>query len=275
MRTSLLAVLALATGGSALAHDVWIQPTSFNVTAGAAVPVTVLVGHGTFRQRWGVTNDRVLRFQDISSAGRIDRRAAINPDRGTSDAVLSFATAGTHMLVLESSHATSVLPSIRFNDYLKVEGLTPAIATRTRLGLNDKDRRETYSRRAKALIQVGTVTGDQSFVTRPVGLSLEIVPQKSPYALAAGEALPVQILYDGKPLAGATVKLNNLDFDTRPLAVKLSDAAGRTAFDVPRRGKWQLNVIWTKPLTGNPSADFDTTFSSLTFGFASPARTPG
>ena len=270
MRASLLVVLALAAGGTALAHDVWIQPASFNVAPGAAVPITVLVGHGTFRQRWGVASDRVLRFQDISSAGAVDRRTAINPDRGASDAVLSFTGAGTHMLVLESSHATSVLPSIRFNDYLKVEGLTPAIAARTRLGMNDKDGRETYSRRAKALVQVGTVGGDQAFVTRPVGLSLEIVPQKSPYALAPGEALPVQILYEGKPLPGATVKLNNLDFDTRPLAVKLSDAAGRTAFDVPRRGKWQLNVIWTKPVTGNPAADFDTTFSSLSFGYGPP-----
>jgi uncharacterized GH25 family protein len=268
MRASLLIVLALGVGGAALAHDVWVQPASFNVAVGVPVPVTVLVGHGTFRQRWGVPNDRVLRFQDISAAGSIDRRTAINPDRGASDAVLSFTGVGTHMLVLESSHAGSVLPSIRFNDYLKVEGLTPAIAARARLGQNDKDGRETYSRRAKALVQVGTVTGDQAFVTRPVGLSLEIVPQKSPYALATGEALPVQILYEGKPLAGATVKLNNLDFDMRPIAAKLSDAAGRTSFDVPRRGKWQLNVIWTKPVTGNPAADFDTTFSSLTFGYA-------
>jgi uncharacterized GH25 family protein len=271
MRASLFVVLALGLAGSAVAHDVWIQPASFAVAAGTPVPVTVLVGHGTFRQRWGVTNDRVLRFQDVSSAGTVDRRTVIHPDSGTSDAVLSFAGAGTHMLVLESSHAISVLPSIRFNDYIKVEGLVPAIETRARLGLNDKDGRETYSRRAKALVQVGvqagTATGDQSFVTRPVGLSLEIVPQKSPYALATGEALPVQILYEGKPLAGATVKLNNLDFDTRPFATKLSDAAGRTSFDVPRRGKWQLNVIWTKPVTGNPAADFDTTFSSLSFGY--------
>ena len=262
-----IVILAAIVAVPVAAHDVWIQPASFAVEVGKPVPVTVLVGHGTFRQRWGVSNDRVLRFEDLSMAGSVDRRKTIHPDSGSSDAQLSFATPGIHMLVLESSSARSVLPSIRFNDYTKVEGLTPAIAIRSHLGLNDKDGRETYSRRAKALIQVGAASGLQPFVTRPVGLSLEIVPQKSPYALAPGEQLPVQILYEGKPLAGATVKLNNLDFDTRPISVKLTDAAGRAAFDVPRRGKWQLNVIWTKAATGNPAADFDTVFSSLTFGY--------
>src|ERR1700712_825299 len=123
MRYSKFPALALAATAalvaSASAHDVWVQPASFAAAVGVPVPVTVLVGHGTFRQRWGVTNDRVLRFQDVSSAGTIDRRAVIHPDSGTSDAVLSFATPGTHILVLDSARAQSILPSIRFNDYIK------------------------------------------------------------------------------------------------------------------------------------------------------------
>ena len=36
----------------------------------------------------------------------------------------------------------------------------------------------------------------------------------------------------------------------------------------PRRdGEWLLNVVWTRPLTGDRGADFDTVFSSLTFGY--------
>ena len=272
-RLSLLLTVALTS--PVAAHDFWIQPSQFVTGVGTPVPLTILVGHGPFRQRWGVKAERVVRFADISAAGTVDRKAALHPDSGDTDATLSFVTPGTHIIVLETNHAQSTLPSIRFNDYIKVEGLTPAIERRSALKLGDTDGRELYSRRAKALVQVGGDTAGQAHITRPLGLSLEIVPQKNPYALAAGELLPVQILYEGKPLAGATVKLNNLDFDMKPLATRITDMAGRTAFDVPRRGKWQLNVIWTKPLAGNPDADFDTTFSSLTFGFASPARTPG
>lgn len=261
--------LALAAAPAA-AHDFWIQPARFATAAGAPLPFDLLVGHGAFRQRWGVETARVVRFDDISAAGSRDRRAVLHTQSGDNDGTLQFATPGTHVVVLESKAALSVLPSIRFNDYLTVEGLTPALAERARTGSQDSEGREFYSRRAKTLIQVGgrgQPAAGTSPVTRPTGLKLEIVPQKNPYELKPGEALPVQILYEGRPLPGATVKLNNLDFDAEPIATTRSDSAGRARFNVPLRGRWQLNVIWTKVVNGNPQADFDTVFSSLTFGF--------
>lgn len=272
----LLACAALlCTAAVASAHDFWVQPLMFTAAPGAAVPFTIQVGHGTFRQRWGAAIERIVRFDDIGPTGRVDRRAVLQPPGGPQDGTLMFATPGTHVIVLETNLAASELPSIRFNDYAKVEGLTLALAQRDRLKLTDSPGRELYSRRAKALVQVGPVNAAQPQVTRPVGLTLEIVPQRNPYALAPGELLPVEILYQGKPLAGALVKLNNLDFDARPIETHMTDASGRTAFNPPRRGKWQLNVIWTRPLSGNVKADFETVFSSLTFGFPSPTMPVG
>ncbi len=264
----LLTMTALTlTAVTASAHDFWVQPQAFAAASGTPVPFTIQVGHGTFRQRWGAAVERIVRFDDIGPTGRVDRRAVLQAPGGAQDGILRFATPGTHLIVLETNLAASELPSIRFNDYAKVEGLTPALARREQLKLTDSPGRELYSRRAKALVQVGPVDAAQPQVTRPAGLTLEIVPQRNPYALAPGELLPVTILYQGKPLPGALVKLNNLDFDARPIETHLTDASGRTAFNPPRRGKWQLNVIWTKPLPGNPKADFETVFSSLTFGF--------
>ena len=75
------------------------------------------------------------------------------------------------------------------------------------------------------------------------------------------------MLYQGRRLAGALVKLTSLEFDARPVEMHLSDAQGRASFRVPHNGEWLINVIWTQPLRGNPRADFETTFSSLTFGY--------
>ena len=257
---------------TASAHDFWVQPQVFGAAPGVPIPFTIQVGHGTFRQRWGAAIERVVRFDDIGPAGRVDRRAVLQAPGGAQDGLLTFTTPGTHVIVLETTLAASELPSIRFNDYAKVEGLTPALAQRERLKLTDSPGRELYSRRAKVLVQVGPVGTAQPQVTRPVGLTLEIVPQRNPYTLGPSEPLPVQILYQGKPLAGALVKLNNLDFDARPIETHLTDASGRTSFNPPRRGKWQLNVIWTRPITGNPKGDFETVFSSLTFGFLTLTR---
>jgi uncharacterized GH25 family protein len=43
-----------------------------------------------------------------------------------------------------------------------------------------------------------------------------------------------------------------------------TDASGRVSFRLPRAGRWMMNVVWSVPSTA-ASADFQTSFSSLTF----------
>lgn len=50
---------------------------------------------------------------------------------------------------------------------------------------------------------VGLIAPTDRFV--PFGLPLEIVPLADPTALEAGALVPVQVLYEGKPLAGAEI----------------------------------------------------------------------
>ncbi|MFI4964119.1 MAG: DUF4198 domain-containing protein [Caulobacterales bacterium] len=262
-----LGAAAFSLGASA--HDFWVQPLYFWVPPNSPVMTTLQVGHGEFRQRWNADAKRVIRFNDIGPGGVVtDHQAELRAGTMNQDHLLTFRAPGTHVLVLQTSYAESVLPSIRFNDYLKQEGLTPALELRARTRTQDQPGREMYSRRAKALVQVGPPSAKpQPWVTRPVGLSLEIVPEINPYAVGAGVDLPVYVLWNGKRLPGAMVMLNNLAFDGRPLETFVTDANGHAVFRVPRTGSWQLNVLWTQPIKGNPRADFDTTFSSLTLGF--------
>jgi uncharacterized GH25 family protein len=262
------AVLSSVVAGVAIAHDFWIQPSSYWVAPQSVVPVSLQVGHGPNRQRWDADADRVTGFYSVGAFGRFDRMAELRAGDMSRDHPLRFTTPGAQILVLTTSNAQSELPGLRFDAYLKDEGLTPAIDARANAKANDKPGRELYSRRAKALVQVGPApTMPQALVTRPVGLTLEIVPEVDPYVVGASESVPVRVIYQGKPLTGALVKLNNLDFDGRPVQQVMTDAAGRAVFKVPRFGAWQLNVIWTKALNGNAKGDFETVFSSLTLGF--------
>ena len=184
------------------------------------------------------------------------------------DAALTFATPGTHVVFFSTSNISSNLPALRFNEYASTEGLTPVLARRAANGSMNKPGRELYSRRGKALVQVGPPgKGPQPHVTRPVGLGLEIVPLSNPYAPGNSPQLTVQVLYRGQPLPGALVKLNNLAADAKPVEMHRTDAGGRATFKARRAGQWQFNVVWSQPLASNTSADFLTTFSSLTFGF--------
>lgn len=270
-----LVAAAYCWSSHCVAHDFWIQPTDFWVPPDTMTPMTLQVGHGPYRQRSPIAAARITRFEAIGPGGSVlDLRTRLHPGDGPEDGNFQLEEHGTHLLVLETDDkAQSHLPAIRFNDYLQAEGLTPALEQRIRTKRMDADGSESYSRRAKVLIQVGPpdpASAPQRAVTQPVGLPLEIVPEQNPYSEPRPAALAVRVLYERRPLARALVKLTRLEHDAAPFETQLTDAAGRAVFHMPGEGTWLLNVIWTKPLPRTRETDFETIFSSLSFGF--PAR---
>ncbi|MCQ2997521.1 DUF4198 domain-containing protein [Pseudomonas quasicaspiana] len=95
------------------------------------------------------------------------------------------------------------------------------------------------------------------------GLKLVIVPLADPLSVGPGKALPVQVLLDGKPLAG--IKLIG-DYRSQPDEVSATtDAQGRASVVVRNEG---LNVIAAETVvkvSGNPDIDEQGLFTSLTF----------
>jgi uncharacterized GH25 family protein len=261
-----LSLLLVAT--SATAHDFWLQPQAFQAKPGVALPITALIGHGDDRGRWEADAKRVVMLKAIGPGGTTDLRSAFKQRGAGSHFAPVFAKTGVHVVAMQTNQASSELPAKRFNDYAKEEGLTPILNYRAKTKTADTIGREFYSRRAKVLIRVGSAAGRADpRTTKATGLTLEIVPERDPYALDKSRNLPVRVIYEGKALPGATVKLTNLNSDEKPVAIVKTDSAGRAIFRVPESGAWLLNVVWTKPIKGRPGADFDTIFSSLTFGY--------
>lgn len=258
------ATLALSVSAPVLAHDFWLQPERFMIAPGALTPLTMQVGQGSSRQRSPIPLHRIARFAAVGADG-----ASVDLRKSLADGTVEIKQAGTWLLVLETdNHAYSLLPAERFNAHLHAEGLTPALAERARRNQAEAEGSESYSRVAKAIMQVGPRTpGADRAVSAPIGLPLEIVPEANPYAQPQPERLSVSVLYLGKPLAGATVKFTNLDQDAEPFETRISDSAGRAAFTMPTSGRWLMNVVWTRAQPRGSDTDFDTVFSSLSFGF--------
>lgn len=251
------------------AHDFWIQPRAYWSQVDTSLPITLQVGHGAERQRSQIRSGRIARVLVFAPDGTT---RDIRPDlqlRGVSDdGHLHFETSGTYVVVLETDNrGRSALPAKRFNKYAQDEGLTPALAYRRRMGRMASDAAESYRRVTKAIVQVGTVGGQsESHITSPLGLPLEIVLERNPYA-AHGSDLPVRVYFEGEPLVGALVKLTQLEHDHAPVEERQTDSSGRASFSLTRSGTWLLNVVWTRPVTMPSNVDFDTIFSSLSFGF--------
>jgi uncharacterized GH25 family protein len=237
VRTSVLGALLIAAMGShdASAHDFWLQPQAFRWETTQSMPLSLLVGHGDHSARSKIPARRVTRFEVIGPS-TLDLRDQLHADEDTN---LQLNAPGAYVVVLATDNqARSDLPADRFNDYLRAEGLTPAIVAREQTGQTQAEGSERYSRQAKSLVQVGA-SQQQSHVTDAVGLRLEIVPEIN--------------LSDPADVSKAAIS-------------RLSDARGRAVFDMPSQGQWLLHVTWTKILPSADEADFDTVFASLTFG---------
>lgn len=266
----LVLVFVFCRSSSIAAHDFWVQPDDYWVNPKAVVSMTLQVGHGPYRQRSPIALRRITRFMAVLPTGSTtDLRDQLQLGEKTTDGHFQFQSPGTYLLVLETDNrAQSHLPAIRFNDYLQAEGLAPALELRKQTHRMDADGSENYSRCAKSIVLVGAPdTTALAQITRAVGLPLEIVPEQSPFGEPRSGSFPIRVIFEGQPLAGALVKLTNLEHDAAPVEVHTTDSAGRASFVTPNSGTWLLNVLWTKALPDSRDTDFETVFSSLSFGF--------
>ncbi len=268
MLRSLIVTACLAIPVVASCHDFWMQPERYQLKDGEAVPFAFLIGDAGKSEPWKLRWERVVSLQLIGpDAVTRDLQTGIRlttaDDKG--GAVAQVSGPGTHIIVFQSHHSYSDLDAARFNPYVISEGLTPAIEQRKASKTTAANGRELYSRRSKTLLQVGSVLSAQ--VTQPIGQTLEIVPEAHPYAVRADNALPIRIYFRGKPLAGARVTVHRVDAEIDKLQTLVSDAEGLARFTVPPVGAWKANVVWTQPITGHERAEFETIFTSLSFGY--------
>lgn len=104
-----------------------------------------------------------------------------------------------------------------------------------------------------------TVFAWSAAVIRPQGQRLELVPL-SAEAPKAGGTLPVQVLWEGQPLAGAKI-VRAAYSKERPIA---TDAEGKAQIPVAA-GKQMLTVGHKRAVSGNPQVDSESIASNLVF----------
>ncbi|WP_449245105.1 DUF4198 domain-containing protein [Desulfobacca acetoxidans] len=85
---------------------------------------------------------------------------------------------------------------------------------------------------------------------KPLGVKMEIVPLTTLSSLKLGDKLLFQVLYNGKPLAGATVKAEGVEKDKLK-----TDSNGRAEVVIKKVGLNIVGVSQTTPTPNDPEAD--------------------
>lgn len=269
-RAALAAALVVIGAVPVFGHDFWIEPSAFRPAVGSTLGVRLVVGQ-RFRGDVLPRNPALIaRFVFVTDQGEVPvpGRAADDPAGS-----VPIERPGLGLVAYRSLESELSLEPDKFEEYLKEEGLESVIAARAKRGESHKPSKELYSRAAKCLVQAGG-EGATGF-NRVLGLTLELVPEKNPYAAAGGGDLPVRLLFEGKPLPGALVAALPYDAPEKKLSAR-TDRDGRVRFPLSP-GVWLVKAVQMTAVTGDPNADWRSVWASLTFevpaaGSPAPAR---
>jgi uncharacterized GH25 family protein len=252
-------LLAMALATAARAHDFWIEPGHFIIDGPAPVTVTLLVGEHFKGESVPYIDDWIDRFEVVDGAGRRTVAGQIGDDPAGR---VGLRAPGAGWVTYQSNDDFVELPPDKFREYLEQEGMEYVLPLRTSRGLEARPAREYYVRCAKALLWHPGGRGVD--VAAPLGLTLEIVPETSPYELAPGAPFEVRLLHRGAPVTGLLVKAFTRETPKAEQLVR-TDADGRARLRLDRAGTWIVKSVHMVPVEGDPHGEWRSYWASLTF----------
>lgn len=258
--SALLIVCAISSLVSA--HEFWLEPDKFYFKIGETARVSFRVGEGFIGEAWKVKPDRIACIGHQAD-GKVHDLMHMVKDSVTESISVLLAEEGTHLLVLESKSAFIKLDGAKFTEYLQEDGLDEILYAREKAGISGDSATELYSRHTKLILQAGTVTDDD--FKGNLNLPIEIIPEKNPAALKKGDPIAFTILYEGKPLFGAKVKVWNKYNHRISVQNIFSQQDGRIETHVSNPGAWMVSVIKMVP-SKDPKAKYRSYWGTLVFG---------
>ncbi|GIV37250.1 MAG: hypothetical protein KatS3mg032_1629 [Cyclobacteriaceae bacterium] len=265
MRARDAAFLAVWIGISLVlqAHEFWMEPDRFRYQPGEVMKLNCMVGEQFAGERWNLQKNRVIRLDHHGPATVQSVAELLNTGHTGNHLELLLKDEGTHLFVLQSSNAFVELQAADFNAYLKEDGLEDILKYRQQNGTINAPAREYYQRNAKLLVQAGGKTAD---VYRKItGLPLEIIALQNPYTVKLTGEIKFRVLFEGKPLPYAMVKVWNRK-DGRTFMQNLyTEKDGTVTTRLSNTGLWMVSCVKMVPAR-EAGADWQSYWGSLVFG---------
>ncbi|MEL7119436.1 MAG: DUF4198 domain-containing protein [Bacteroidota bacterium] len=184
-------------------HDMYLKLDTYFLNPN--IYARIKLYNGTFEKSDNIiARDRII---DASLVGNGQRVAVDTTQWSEREDItfLNFRTgdAGTWMAGVSTRARNIEMEAEAFNDYLAHDGVLDMLEWRKKNDALDQDAVEKYSKHVKTIFQVGDEKSDDWQTV--LGYPIEFVPLKNPYELESGDELPVQLLWQGEPLANQLV----------------------------------------------------------------------
>lgn len=254
LRLAFVLAVTLTAATTALGHDFWLEPSTFQPAAGTPVAIRLMVGDHFDGEPVGRHDSRIETFLILDAKGRRDVAGRQGADpAGTINAAGGGGIVGYRSRPLR--HGTMSVK--RFEQYLREEGLDHIIDRRRSTGASSKPGREIYSRSAKAFLGGSE---DKGFDV-PLGFRLEIIPETNP---AAAGSLVARVAFEGRPVSGVRVTAISRGNAAAPISAR-SDEGGRVVLPLDRGGVWLVKAVHMIDAPEGRGVDWESIWASLVF----------
>ncbi|MCC6539987.1 MAG: DUF4198 domain-containing protein [Bryobacterales bacterium] len=255
-----------------LAHTLYFLPAKFRAMRGEKLVFSVHNGDSFPASEQAVAAERLLDARLMTPSGLTVPLTDFQKLGNATHAVTpALAEAGTHWLLVRTRPNYLSLDPMKFESYLKDEGLEHVIEWRRTHGEAAKASRERYTKHAKSLIvsEQPSAAWENAY-----GLDLEFILRANPSMLKPGDSLPVWVRWKGKPAAGLRVEQAWATANEHGMKIAgRTDAEGKVTVTLDRAARWRLHTVAMERITDDPQADWSSDWATLTFELGNPAVT--
>ena len=251
--------IAVVSSLTASAHEFWVAPQTYIAQAGEPIAVGLKVGQMMKGADYPYLSDK---FQSFTITNRETTRNAEGVEGDIPALTFTAHEPGLHVIAFHAvPYPITFDTFLEFYDYLAYEGLGDIGRIHKSRGLPEAGITERYIRYAKGLVQVGPILAAD--IDRPLGLQFELIAEVNPYSPKL-EALPVSLVWQGKPVAGRQISIfNDNGAITRTLVT--TDSEGRALIPLTSGGQYLLNAVHIEAVKDG-EAMWESHWASLTFG---------
>jgi len=244
----ILIVLALVWPLKSEAHFFWLLSDQASSEVGKPVQVEIGFGH-KFPKDEEIKPERL---QFIKVLGPGGQEVPLKKDSAVRYKFIP-PTAGTYVVLAQ------MLPGF-------VTRTPQGMKMQNKKGIPDANLCFRFDFATKTLVSAGK--NPEGF-DQSVKSTLEVIPLKDPGSLKAGDELPVKVIFQGKPLSGAEIKVTNDKWNDpkEPFALKAkTDAQGELRLKLDKPGRWLIIASHKTPYHDLTECDDNMYQGSLTFG---------
>lgn len=244
---------------SIFAHDTWLLPGRFQVAPGETVAFDLTSGMAFPALEVGPKRERIEAVL-CRLAGRTFELSDFEAAPKSLRIKSAFPDSGVAAIWVKSSPKEIELKADEVQHYLDEIDAPATVRQQWSAATEPKRWRESYRKHSKTFVRVGDANTDASW-REPVGMFLEIVPDKDPTALRTGDDFPVRVLKNGEPFANFSLGI--VAEDDPKGSIKKTDATGRVSFRLNKGGRWLLRGTDLRK-SDKKDVDWESDFTTLT-----------